>query len=79
VAKVHVLIRGDLPEKAFVSAMEVGLRPILKSMEQPPNPKAETKAHRMATFDVIRQKSAEAIVGEGNHHSWWRGGWKRAR
>jgi len=32
-----------------------------------------------ATYRVIRQESAEAIVGEGNHHSWWRGGWKRAR
>jgi hypothetical protein len=42
--------------------MEVGLRPILKRMEPPPNPKAETKAHRTATFDGTRQKSAKAIV-----------------
>nr|CBX30446.1 unknown protein [uncultured Desulfobacterium sp.]CBX30926.1 unknown protein [uncultured Desulfobacterium sp.] len=48
--------------------MEVGLRPILKREEPPPNPKAETKAHRAATFDVIRQKSAEAIVAQCPGH-----------
>ena len=43
--------------------MEVGLRPILKTMEPPPNPKAKTKAHRTVPSGVIRQKSAEAIIG----------------
>ena len=62
--KVHVLIRGDLLEIAFVWAMEVGLRPIVKMMEPPPNPKVETKAHRTATLGVIRQKSAAAIVAQ---------------
>jgi len=38
-----------------------------------------TAAPCVATYRVIGQESAEAIVGEGNHHLWWRGGWKRAR
>jgi len=44
--------------------MEVGLRPTVKMMEPPPNPKVETKAHQTATLGVIRQKSAEAIVAQ---------------
>ena len=32
----------------------------------------------VATYRVIGQESAEAIVGMGNHHSWWCDGWKRA-
>jgi len=64
---VNVLIRGDLPELAFVYAMEVGLRPIPKVMDFPPNPKAEAKAHRTEMSGVIRQKSAEAIVGVGRY------------
>ena len=44
--------------------MEVGLRPIVKRMEPPPNPKVETKAHRTVTLGVIKQKSAEAIVAQ---------------
>ncbi|MBU4099878.1 MAG: hypothetical protein KKH20_00685 [Proteobacteria bacterium] len=38
-----------------------------------------TAAPCVETYRVIGQESAEAIVGVGNHHSWWRGGWKRAR
>ena len=57
VAKVHVLIRGDLSDVGSYS----------------------TTALCLATFRVIGQESAGAIVGIGNHHSWRCGGWKRAR
>jgi hypothetical protein len=43
-------------------ARGVGLRPIVKTMEPPPNPKATDKAQYLATGIVIGQKSAEAIV-----------------
>ncbi|RLB79985.1 MAG: hypothetical protein DRH24_11550 [Deltaproteobacteria bacterium] len=36
---VRILMRGNRPELAFVWFMEVGLRPIWKRMEPPPNPK----------------------------------------
>ena len=58
------LIRGDLVEFASAAAMEVGLRPILKGMEPPPNPKAKVAAQHTATCVVIGQKSAEAIVAQ---------------
>jgi len=53
--------------------MEVGLRPILKGMEPPPNPKAKVEAQHMETCVVIGQKSAEVIVGVGRRHPvvWW--------
>jgi len=44
--------------------MEVGLRPSLKGLEQPPNPKAASEARHTATYVVIGQKSAEAIVAQ---------------
>ena len=64
VAKVHVLIRGDLSNGAAIIAMGVGLRAISKGVEVPPNPTAIKAAHHVATYDVIGQKSAEAIVAQ---------------
>jgi len=46
--------------------MGVGLRAISKGVEVPPNPTAIKAAHHVATYDVIGQKSAEAIVA----HAW---------
>ena len=63
-ATVHVLIRGDLAELASVAVMEVGLRPSLKGLEPPPNPKTASGARYTATCVVIGQKSAEAIVAQ---------------
>ena len=63
-ATVHVLIRGDLAERASVAVMEVGLRPSLKGLEPPPNPKTGTEARYTATRIVIGQKSADAIVAQ---------------
>ena len=45
-------------------AMGVGLRPTVKAVEQPPNPKATDTAQCLATGIVIGQKSAEAIVAQ---------------
>jgi len=42
--------------------MGVGLRPTVKAVETPPNPKAIGAAQNLATGIVIGQKSAEAIV-----------------
>ena len=44
--------------------MGVGLRAISKGVELPPNPTAIKAAHHVATYDVIGQKSAEAIVAK---------------
>jgi hypothetical protein len=44
--------------------MGVGLRAISKGVEIPPNPTAIKAAHHVATYDVIGQKSAKAIVVE---------------
>ena len=54
-------------------AMGVGLRPTVKAVEPPPNPKATGTARYLATGIVIGQKSAEVIVGVGRRHPvvWW--------
>jgi len=44
--------------------MGVGLRAISKGVEVPPNPTVIKAAHHVATYDVIGQKSAEAIVAQ---------------
>lgn len=67
-AKVHVLLRGDLSEKAAFIAMGVGLRTTSKRVEASPNPKVIKAAHHVVTHDVIGQRSAEAIVGAGRGH-----------
>ena len=51
--------------RAAVSVVRgAGLRPIVKAMEAPPNPKATGTAQYLATGIVIGQKSAEAIVAQ---------------
>jgi len=45
-------------------ARGVGLRPIVKTMEPPPDPKATDTAQYLVTGTVIGQKSAEAIVAQ---------------
>ena len=52
------------PNIASMAAMEVGLRPSLKGLEPPPDPKSATEARHAATRIVIGQKSAEAIVAQ---------------
>jgi len=64
VAKVHVLIRGDLSNGAAIIATGVGLRAISKGVELPPNPTASMEAHHVATHGVSGQKSAEVIVAQ---------------
>jgi len=44
--------------------MGVGLRAISKGVELPPNPTVMKEAHHVTTYDVIGQKSAEAIVAK---------------
>jgi len=53
---------GRSVQLAVSVAMGVGLRAISKGVELPPNPKVMEAAHHGAIFDVIGQKSAEAIV-----------------
>jgi len=55
---------GRSARAAVAVAMGVGLRPIVKAMELPPNPKAADTAQCPATGIVIGQKSAEAIVAQ---------------
>jgi hypothetical protein len=55
---------GRSVQHAAIIAMGVGLRAISKGVELPPNPTAIKAAHHVATYDVIGQKSAEAIVAK---------------
>jgi len=63
VAKVHVLIRGDLLNGAAIIAMGVGLRAISKGMDLPPKPTVMKAAHHMVTHGVSGQKSVPTMSG----------------
>ena len=65
VQRKFVFLSGEIwPNFASMAAMEVGLRPSLKGLELPPNPKVAIEARHAATRAVIGQKSAEAIVAQ---------------
>ena len=55
---------GRSARAAVSGTMGVGLRPTVKAVESPPNPKATDSAQYPATGIVIGQKSAEAIVAQ---------------
>jgi hypothetical protein len=65
-SKVHVLIRGDLSEERSKLVMGAGLRPRSKGLEAPPDPTAASTARPGVISGVFRQKSAEAILGDGS-------------
>ena len=58
-------LSGEIwPDLASGAVMEVGLRPSLKGLDWPPNPKTASEALCAATCMGIGQKSAEAIVAQ---------------
>ena len=51
--------------KTAARATGAGLRPSAKALEGPPDPTVRRTARRVATRDVIGQKSAEAVLAGG--------------
>lgn len=58
-------LSGEICETCGRATMGAGLRARSKDLGNPPDPTGSSAASRRATFVVISQKSAEAIVGAG--------------
>ena len=64
-ATVHALIRGDLLGMRPPAMGAGSTAPTERPGNVPPNPAAVLAAHSGVIRDVIEQKSAEAILGDG--------------
>ena len=62
VQRQFTVLSGEVCPAAVWSATGVGLRPISKGMEQPPNPKVIPVSPAVGNDSRVGQKSAEAIV-----------------
>ncbi len=62
VQRQFTFLSGEVCPAAVWSAKGVGLRPISKGMEPPPNPTVSPVSAAVGNVSRVRQKSAEAIV-----------------
>lgn len=67
----------ELPSdpKGAVVTMGFGVRASAKALEKPPNPTVTRAARSAVTLDVMRQKSAEAVLAK----PFWTGGEVKGR